>query len=1044
MEQLLEQNVPGILQFGGARMALLDIESGFWSVRRQVEALIGVPLTNSVLQQAGANGGASFAASFGQAEGAQAQGRSFAACVAAYQTAGFGQFEIHQALWPIGRLTVRARDAFESWMMQRNGIQAERPVCAYTAGVLVGFVNVVSGRRDVVCIERTCQAMGHEVCEFELLPVSEAGQEPVVAFTPDPKLGRQLNLLEMLFERMPMGIAVIDRDYKLVRTNPTWAAFIDQYTPSPANQVVPGARIFDLEPGTEEVLMPLFERVFTGETVRQDAVRIESGGVASYWDIVLSPLYEGERAVGLLNVSIDATERILAQQTLEQRVEERTRELSTLLEISQDVSSMLDLDALLGTVLDQLKTVIDYSGASLMALERDELRILAYRGPVPPDQIERLQFPLASSTMNSAVIRSGQPVIIRDIYDDTPEASSFRQGAGDDLRSIFKYIRCWMGIPLMVKGRVLGMLSLDYDQPDRFNTNSASLALAFANQAAVAMENARLFQEIERRQEVAESLRDIIGMINSDMPVEMFLERAVELAAKRLGAAACVLHQFDMDKRTISQVASYGTDGVFPKQGIRPFEALKPSGGEAYLKATLARQPTFSNYPPLPERVDEIRRDPTIPECIKVERIALRTRYAGSFSVPLFIQNLVYGGLVFYYTEPQDFTEEQIQTGLMFADQVAVALENARLHEQDQVRQRELQMLLDVAAVANSSLELNKTLDTTLDLLVDLVGASRAGVALKEEPGGALKLQALRPERQVPPEDLARVLKACEEVIADGKALYIEPDEAAGLTEPGALLPLPARDRTLGVLAIIGAAGSVFHQGQLDLFKSIADQLGVAVENARLYEQAEQAATAQERNRLARDLHDAVSQTLFSASLIADVLPKLWQRDPETGQQKLDELRQLTRGALSEMRTLLLELRPATLIDMDLSDLLRHLATAFTGRNRIPVELDVEGSADPPAEVKETFYRVAQEALNNISKHADAGRVSVWLQSVEGWLQLGIRDNGRGFDPGDISPESLGLGIMRERVEGIGAQLKIDTKVGSGTQVLLSWKERQE
>ncbi len=126
-------------------------------------------------------------------------------------------------------------------MTFRHGVQAERPVCAYTAGVLVGFVNVVSNRRDVVCIEHQCQAMGDEACEFELLPVSEASGQSVVAFTPDPTLGRRLNLLEMLFERMPMGVAVIDRDYKLVRTNPTWAAFIDQYTPSAANQVVPGA-----------------------------------------------------------------------------------------------------------------------------------------------------------------------------------------------------------------------------------------------------------------------------------------------------------------------------------------------------------------------------------------------------------------------------------------------------------------------------------------------------------------------------------------------------------------------------------------------------------------------------------------------------------------------------------------------------------------------------------------------------------------------------------------------------------------------------------
>ena len=427
--RFLSEAAPGILYFGEARMALLDIESGFWSIRRQMEALIGSRMTTSVLQQAGANGGASFAASFGAVADAHQQSQLFGNCVQAYQTAGFGQFQIEKMDWPIGSVTIQAQDAFEAWMTLRNDKQVEGPACAYTAGVLVGFVNVISNRRDVVCIERQCQAMGDDVCKFELLPVAMAGDQSVVAFSPDPTLGRQLNLLEMLFERMPMGLTVIDREYKLIRTNPTWAAFIEQYTPSKVNQVVPGAKIFDLEPGAEEVLIPLFERVFKGETVRQDAVRIESGGIASFWDIVLSPLYEKNQVVGLLNVSIDATERVMARQTLEQRVDERTRELSTLLQISQNVSSTLNLDTLLGMVLEQLRSVVDYNGASLMALDGEQLSILAYRGPIEPDEINLLKFSLDPSTANFDVIHSGKPIIIPDIYADTNAARVFRQTA---------------------------------------------------------------------------------------------------------------------------------------------------------------------------------------------------------------------------------------------------------------------------------------------------------------------------------------------------------------------------------------------------------------------------------------------------------------------------------------------------------------------------------------------------------------------------------------------------------------------------------------
>ena len=586
-------------------------------------------------------------------------------------------------------------------MMLKNGQQAEGPVCAYTAGVLVGFINVISDRRDVVCIERKCQAKGDDCCEFELLPAAESDEQSVVAFTPDPGLGRHLNLLEMLFERMPMGIAIFDREYRIQRYNPTWESFSERYSPPTAAPLVPGVYYFDHLPGSEATTIPLFERVLAGKTISENALRFESGGIISYWDVVLAPLFEDGEVNGILNVTIDATERVMLQQNLEQRVDERTRELSTLLQVSQNVSSTLELDALLGMVLDQLKQVLDYSGASLMSAEGNMLRILAYRGPIGQDDILRLEIPIESSTTNFDVIRSGQPIIIPDVYADTPAARSFRQTAGDELDTLFGYIRCWMGVPLKVKGEVIGMLSLDHSQSNFYTAASASLAMAFANQAAIAIENARLF------------------------------------------------------------------------------------------------------------------------------------------------------------------------------------------------------------------------------------------------------------------------------------------------------------------------------------------------------ENAEQAAAAQERSRLARDLHDAVSQTLFSASLIADVLPKLWERNPEAGKQKLDELRLLTRGALSEMRTLLLELRPASLVDMDLADLLRTLTNAFTGRTRVPVELKGDGQIDPPLPVKEVFYRVAQEALNNITKHADASQVTVYLQRTEQQVQLEIQDDGRGFDPQSLSPDNLGLGIMRERAEAVSAHLKIHSKIKSGTRIKLLWKDKQ-
>ncbi len=135
----------------------------------------------------------------------------------------------------------------------------------------------------------------------------------------------------------------------------------------------------------------------------------------------------------------------------------------------------------------------------------------------------------------------------------------------------------------------------------------------------------------------------------------------------------------------------------------------------------------------------------------------------------------------------------------------------------------------------------------------------------------------------------------------------------------------------------------------MSLLAAIGQQIGVAVENAHLYQQAEETAAAAERTRLARELHDAVTQTLFSASLIAEVLPDLWDMNENEGRRRLEDLRQLTRGALAEMRTLLVELRPDALIQIPLSDLLRQLCESLVGRVRLPIEVKYRGPAQASA-----------------------------------------------------------------------------------------------
>ena len=253
-------------------------------------------------------------------------------------------------------------------------------------------------------------------------------------------------------------------------------------------------------------------------------------------------------------------------------------------------------------------------------------------------------------------------------------------------------------------------------------------------------------------------------------------------------------------------------------------------------------------------------------------------------------------------------------------------------------------------------------------------------------------------------------------------------------------VPIALKGRLLGGLGIAHTQEGFFTAHHADLALTVANQAAIAMANAELYNHAQTLAALQERQRIARELHDAVNQSLFSAGLIAEVLPRLWETDPAGARQSLEDLRRLTHGAQADMRLLLAELRPNTLTDSDLGDLLRLLANAFTGRTNIPVEITIEGDSNLPDEVQLAFYRLSQEDFNNIARHAGAKLVKVLLHFDNVVADLHITDDGCGFDPEHIPAGHYGLSMMRERAEAVGASLAIKSEIGKGTEILIHWQ----
>jgi signal transduction histidine kinase len=521
--------------------------------------------------------------------------------------------------------------------------------------------------------------------------------------------------------------------------------------------------------------------------------------------------------------------------------------------------------------------------------------------------------------------------------------------------------------------------------------------------------------------------------LTSELSLDAVLQKLAETAAELTGARYAALGVIDRDRRGLERFLTSGIDsatqaaiGELPK-GRGLLGALIDDAQPLRLH-DIADDPRSTGFPP---------NHPPMKSFL---------------GVPVLLRGHAYGNL--YLSEKEggeDFTQGDEDVVTLLASQAAVAIENARLYESATRWLRQLESLIEVGNALSMELDLERLLDLVARRMRELVDARLVLIALPK-PDGNLRVEAADGDgaeeilgRRVDSltSKMGRVLQRRRSERVDSMIDDVEVDQEAArrvnvLT--GLYVPLIARGRAIGVVAVHDKAGkdARFSEEDVRLVETFGNRAATAVDLSERVERdaLRRAMDAQEleRRRLARELHDETGQALTSLLL---GLRAVEEADEDERRERLAEVRELAVATLQDVRRLAVELRPKALDDFGLVAALERLVATFSEQTGIAVDLEQTlGRSRLPPGTETALYRITQEALTNVVKHAHATRVSIVLTRKDGSVTAVIEDDGRGFDPASTREGGYGLLGMRERVELIGGRLEVEAN-GAGTAVVV-------
>lgn len=727
----------------------------------------------------------------------------------------------------------------------------------------------------------------------------------------------------------------------------------------------------------------------------------------------------------------------------------RSTRIATINRIGQLITSGLGIDQLLQqaveTICDDLH--LDSLGLGLIDPADPEMLILLravglHAPDIPPNFRQSIHAGICG-----IAARTRQSVLLNDVARN-PDYISM-PGVDD--------IYAELVVPVVVGEQLLGILNFESRQPITLE-DVADLEIV-AHQLGVAIENARLFEAEKRRAARTAIINRVARLIAGNLNLEQILQTTVEAIAEHLYYQNVAL--LLVDPVAPDMLALRASSGIYATPEIVGYRQKIDQG-------IIGAAMTARRY----LLINEVRRDP------RYLPIPGGDTITAELAIPIIIGDRLMGAL--NIESEQRMSQEDAAGFEIIADQLGVAIENARLFAEIQSALDQTQLLYQTSQRISTAMEVDEVIQAYLEQVATR-GRYACSVVLYEldEQGrraavivrgqwtrekGLVHLEERIPYSRDdldPPLDAGQTITVSD-VQTDPR---IPPALRKVQLEAGrpalVFIPLMVRGQRIGLVVLSDNSPNLWEPADLHPYQATAAQLATAIDSRRqhylLSERGRQIAVLKERQRLARDLHDSVTQLIFSITLIAQSVAPAWRRDPAEGERRIQRLLELSQSALVEMRALLAELRPPDpqplppgpipgIIQVQRDGLVAalHNHIAHLGRDGLPVKLNAAGYIRQPLELEEALYRIAQEALNNVVKHARAQSVELTLLVDPQIVQLKIIDDGVGFAPKPL-PDStdktkggLGLTSMRERAEALGGSIQMTAGNGSGTTVMVT------